>query len=78
MRITEKWKWKSSKILLIIGNNDLAVLNDNYKLSFSSGFFVKTNNENSSCKSLCLRCLPNHQSTSIAYFVILLLLIFKT
>ena len=84
MRITEKWKWKSSKILLTIGNNDLAVLNDNYKLSFSSGrtfssgFFVKTNNENSSCKSLCLRCLPNHQSTSIAYFVILLLLIFKT
>ena len=37
MRITEKWKWKSFKILLIIGNNDLAVLNYNYKWSFSSG-----------------------------------------
>ena len=30
MPVTEKGKWKNSKILLIIGNNDLAVLNDNY------------------------------------------------
>ena len=57
MRIIEKWKWKSSKILLTIGNINLAVLNDNSKLLFSSGhtfscgFFSKLNNENNSCKS---------------------------